>query len=76
MHPARRFLGTEKSHRRSCQYRVSSGRSQKTEKINFQIQCSDSRQPVHGPKPLSAEVTGQSAVGTGVAVGMTKADQQ
>jgi hypothetical protein len=40
--------------------------------INFQNQCSDSRHPTHGPtKILSAEVTGQSAAGTGVAVGMT-----
>jgi hypothetical protein len=72
MHPARRFLGAEKSHRRSRQYRVSSGSSQKTEKINFQNQCSDSRHPAHGPtKTLSAEVTGQSAAGTGVEVGVT-----
>jgi hypothetical protein len=72
MHPARRFLGAEKSHRRSCQYRISSGPSQKTEKINFQNQCSDSRHPAHGPtKTLSAEVAGQSATGTGVVVGVT-----
>jgi hypothetical protein len=72
MHPARRFLGVEKSHRRSHQYHVSSGPSQKTEKINFQNQCSDSRHPAHGPtKTLSAVVTGQSATGTGVAVGVT-----
>jgi hypothetical protein len=73
MHPAHRFLGAEKSHRHSCQYRVSSGPSQKTEKINFQNQCSDSRHHAHGPtKPLSAEVTSQSAAGTGVAVSMIK----
>jgi hypothetical protein len=72
MHPARWFLGAEKSHHRSRQYRVSSGSSQKTEKINFQNQCSDSRHPAHGPtKTLSAEVTGQSAAETGVAVGVT-----
>jgi hypothetical protein len=72
MHPARRFLGAEKSHRRSRQYHVSSGSSQKTEEINFQNQCSDSRYPAHGPtKTLSAEVTGQSAAGTGMAVGVT-----
>jgi hypothetical protein len=72
MHLARRFLGAEKSHRRSRQYRVSSGSSQKTEKINFQNQCSYSRHPAHGPtKTLSAEVTGQSAAGTCVAVGVT-----
>jgi hypothetical protein len=59
MHPARQFLGAKKSHRRSRQYRVSSGPSQKTEKINFQNQCSDSRHPSHGLiKTLSAEVTG------------------
>jgi hypothetical protein len=68
MHPAHRFLGAKKSHRRSRQYHVSSGPSQKTEKINFQNQCSDSRHPAHGPtKTLSADVTGQSAAGTGVA---------
>jgi hypothetical protein len=72
MHPARRFLGAEKSHRRSRQYRASSRPSQKTEKINFQNQCSDSRHPAHDPtKTLSMEVTGQSAAGTCVAVGVT-----
>jgi hypothetical protein len=72
MHLARRFLGAEKSHRRSRQCRVSSRPSQKTEKLNFQNQCNDSRHPAHGPtKPLSAEVTGQSVAGTGVAVGVT-----
>jgi hypothetical protein len=72
MHLARRFLGAEKSHRRSLQCRVSSGPSQKTEKINFQNQCSDSRHPAHGPtKTLSAEVMGQSAAGTGMAVCVT-----
>jgi hypothetical protein len=72
MHLACWFLGAEKSHRCSRQYRASSGPSQKTEKINFQNQCSDSRHPAHGPtKTLSAEVTGQSTVGTGVAVGVT-----
>jgi hypothetical protein len=35
----RRFLGAEKSHRRSRQYRTSSG-PPKTEKVNFQNQCS------------------------------------
>jgi hypothetical protein len=72
MHLARRFLGAEKSHRRSRQYRVSSGPLQKMEKINFQNQCSDSRHPAYGPtKTLSAEVTDQSAAGTGVAAGVT-----
>jgi hypothetical protein len=72
MRPARQFLGVEKLHRRSRQYRVSSGPSQKTEKINFQNQCSDSRHPAHGPtKTLSAEVSGKSAMETGVAVGVT-----
>jgi hypothetical protein len=71
-HPMRRFLGAEKSHRRSRQYRAFSRPSQKTEKINLQNQCSDSRHPAHGPtKTLSAEVTDQSAAGTGVAVGVT-----
>ena len=51
---------------------VPSGSPQKTEKISFQNQCSDSRHPVHGPiVTLSTMVTGQSAVGIGVAVGMT-----
>jgi hypothetical protein len=36
----RRFLRTEKSNRRSHQYRASSGLSQKTEKVKFQNQCS------------------------------------
>jgi hypothetical protein len=36
MHSARRILGAERSHRRSRQYRVPSGPSQKIEKINFQ----------------------------------------
>jgi hypothetical protein len=36
IHPAHRFLGTGKSHRRSRQYRASSRPSQKTKKINFQ----------------------------------------
>jgi hypothetical protein len=63
MHSARWFLGTEKSHRRSRQYHVSSGRSR---------QCSDSKNPTHGPtKTLSAEVMSHSASGTGVAVGVT-----
>jgi hypothetical protein len=72
MHPTRRFLGAEKSHRCSRQYRASSSPSQKTEKINLQNQCSDSRHPAHGPsKTLSAEVTGQSAAGTCVTVDVT-----
>jgi hypothetical protein len=72
MHPTRQFLGAKKSHHRLRQYRASSGPSQKTEKINFQNQCSDSRHPAHGPtKTLIAEVMGQSAAGTGMAVGVT-----
>jgi hypothetical protein len=64
--------GAKKSHRRSRQCHVFSGPSQKTEKISFQNQCSDSRYPTHGPTvTLSTKVTGQSAVGIGVAVGMT-----
>jgi hypothetical protein len=70
MRPARRLLGAEKSHCRLCQCRVPSGPLQKTEKISFQNQCSDSRHPAHGPiVTLSTKVTGQSAVGTGMAVG-------
>jgi hypothetical protein len=41
----RRFLGAEKSHRRSRQYRSSSGLPQKTEKVNFQNQCSGIEAP-------------------------------
>jgi hypothetical protein len=41
--PARRIPGAEKSHHRSRQCHVFSGPSQKTEKISFQNQCSDSR---------------------------------
>ena len=72
MHLARRFLGAEKSHRRSRQYHASSRPSQKTKKINFQNRCSDPRHPAHGPtKTLSMEVTGQSAAGIGMVVGVT-----
>jgi hypothetical protein len=72
MQPARRLPSAENSHRRSRQCHVFSGPSQKTEKINFQNQCSDSRHPTHGPTvTLSTKVTGQSAVGIGVEVGMT-----
>jgi hypothetical protein len=71
MQPARRLLGAEKSHCRLRQCRVPSRPPQKTEKISFQNQCSDSRHPAHGPTvTLSTKVTGQSAVGTGVAVGV------
>jgi hypothetical protein len=64
------YLRTEKSHHRSRQYHASSGPPQK---MDFQNQCSDSRHPTHGPtKPLSVEVTGQLAAGTGVAVDVTK----
>jgi hypothetical protein len=72
MQPARRLLGAEKLHRRLLQCHVPSRPSQKTEKISFQNQCSDSRHPAHGPiATLSTKVTGQSTVGTGVAVGVT-----
>jgi hypothetical protein len=54
------------------QYRVSVGPSQKTEKIKFHTPSSDSRHPAHGPtKTLSTEITGRSAEGIGVAVGVT-----
>ena len=72
MQPAHRLLGAKKSHRRSCQYHVSSRPSRKTEKISFQNQCSDSSQPAHGPTvALSTKIMGQSTVGISVAVGMT-----
>jgi hypothetical protein len=71
MQPARRLLGAEKSHRHLRQCRVPSRPSQKTAKISFQNQCSDSRHPAHGPTvTLSTKIMGQSAVGTGVAVGV------
>jgi hypothetical protein len=70
--PAHRLSGAEKSHRRSRQCHVFSRPSQQTEKISFQNQCNDSRNPTHGPTvTLSVKVTDQSTVGTGVAVGMT-----
>jgi hypothetical protein len=49
IHPARRFLGAGKPHRRSRQYRAFSRPSQKAKEINFQNRCSDSRHPAHGP---------------------------
>jgi hypothetical protein len=77
MQSARRLLSAEKPHRSSCQYHVSSGPSQKTEKICFQNQCSDSRHPAHGPiVTLSTKVTGQSTAGTGMAVGVTIGGRQ
>jgi hypothetical protein len=73
MHPARRSPGAEKSHHRSRQYCASSRPSQKTEKINFQNQCNNSRHPAHDPtKALSAKVMGQSAAGTGMVVSVTR----
>jgi hypothetical protein len=72
IHPARRFLGAGKSHRRSRQYRAFSRPSQKAKEINFQNRCNDSRHPTHGPiKTLSMEVTGQSAAWESVAVSVT-----
>jgi hypothetical protein len=69
---AHRLPGAEKSHRRSRQCHVFSGPSRKTEKISFQNQCGDSRQPAHGPAvALSTKIMGQSTVGIGVAVGIT-----
>jgi hypothetical protein len=69
----RRFLGAEKSHRRSRQYRASSGPPHKTEKMNFQNQCSGIEAPAHDPtEPSSTEVTGQSAAGRGVTVGASR----
>jgi hypothetical protein len=71
MQPARRLPDAKRSRRRPRQCYVFSGPSRKTEKISFQNQCSDSRHPAHGPTmTLSTMVTGQSAVGIGVAVGM------
>jgi hypothetical protein len=46
---AHRLPGAEKSLRCSRQCHVFSGSPRKTEKISFQNQCSDSRQPAHGP---------------------------
>jgi hypothetical protein len=71
MQPACRLLGAKKSHRRLHQCHVPSGPSQKTEKMSFQNRCSDSRHPAHGPTvTLSTKVMGQSAVGTGMTVGV------
>jgi hypothetical protein len=44
------------------------GRRRRLKKISFQGRCSDSRHPVHGP--AVTKVTGRSAVGTGVTVGI------
>jgi hypothetical protein len=67
--PACRLPGAEKPHRRSRQCHVFLGPSRKTEKISFQNQCSDSRQPAHGPAvALSMKIMGQSTTGIGVAV--------
>jgi hypothetical protein len=41
----RRFQGAEESNRRSRQYRASSGPPQRTEKVNFQNQCSGIEAP-------------------------------
>jgi hypothetical protein len=50
----------------------SRGRRESLKRYVFQNQCNDSRHPTHGPTvTLSTKVTGQSAVGIGVAVGMT-----
>jgi hypothetical protein len=69
----RRFLGAEKSNRRSRQYRASLGPPQKTEKVNFQNQCSGIKAPRAWPvKPSNAETTGRSAAGTCVAVDVTE----
>jgi hypothetical protein len=44
------------------------GRRRRLKKISFQGRCSDSRHPAHGP--VVTKVTGRSAVGTGVTVGI------
>jgi hypothetical protein len=41
----RQLLGAEKANRRLCQCRASSGPPQKTEKVNFQNQCSGIEAP-------------------------------
>jgi hypothetical protein len=56
--PARRLLDAEKSHRHSRQYHVSSGPSQKTEKISSQNQCSDSRHPAWPNSNIKYELHG------------------
>jgi hypothetical protein len=43
--PGHRFLGAGKSNRRSRPYHVASGPRQKTEKVNFQNQCSGIEAP-------------------------------
>jgi hypothetical protein len=44
------------------------GRRRRLKKISFQGRCSDSRHPAHGP--AVTKVTGRSAAGTGVTVGI------
>jgi hypothetical protein len=44
------------------------GHRRRLKKISFQGRCSDSRHPAHGPSVT--KVTGRSAVGTGVTVGI------
>jgi hypothetical protein len=64
------FLGAEKSNHHSRQYHASSGPPQKTE-FFFKTNAAVSRHPARGPaKASNAEVTGQSAAGTGVTVGV------
>jgi hypothetical protein len=72
MKTARRLPGAEKSHRHSRQCRDPSEPSQQTEKSSFQNQCGDSRHPAYDPAvALSAKITGQLTVETGMAAGVT-----
>jgi hypothetical protein len=72
MQPTRRLPGAERSHRRLRQCHVFSGPSRKSEKISFSEPVQQLEAPAHGPTvTISMKVTGQSAVGIGVADGMT-----
>jgi hypothetical protein len=71
MQLARRLQSTEKSHRRLRQCHVFSGPSRKSEKLSFSEPLQRLEAPTCGPTvTLSTMVTGQSAVGIGVADGI------
>jgi hypothetical protein len=60
----RRFLGAEKSNRRSCQYRASSGLPQKTVKVKFQNQRNGTEAP-HAWPSKTIECGGHGSVSHG-----------
>jgi hypothetical protein len=68
-----RFLGAERANRRSRQYCASSGPPRKTEKVNFQNQCSGIEAPRAWPgETIRRGAAGQSAAGTDMTVGVTE----